>query len=390
MKILLVHNKYLLSGGEDSVLESEFQLLKRYGNRVELYIRDNRDILHRSKAKIAIDAVWSSKTVKDMNLLLSKFEPDIVHVHNTLPLISPSIYWVCNRFHIPIVQTLHNFRFMCLNALLLREGEICEDCIGKIPWKGVFNSCYRSSVSQSAVLAITNVIHKQIKTYEHKVTHFIALNEFSKKIFIRGGIPGKKLSVKPNFVEIEDTIDIQNTNSFLYVGRISQEKGIMCLVKACKQLNNYKVNVIGEGSEEYLFSGMASIKVFGKIEKQSIYSEMKKSLALVVPSICYENFPRTIVEAFACGLPVITTRIGTMMTIVEDGVTGLLFERNNHIDLANKLQWALNNREKMQRFGKNARKIYEEKYTAEQNYRQLENIYSKVISYNQVQSIQKS
>jgi glycosyltransferase involved in cell wall biosynthesis len=143
---------------------------------------------------------------------------------------------------------------MCLNALLLREGEICEDCIGKMPWKGVFNSCYRSSVSQSAVLAIANVIHKQIKTYEQKVTHFIALNEFSKNMFIRGGIPRHKLSVKPNFVEIEKTMDIQNTNNFLYVGRISQEKGIKCFVKACEQLNNYKVNVIGEGPEEYLFS----------------------------------------------------------------------------------------------------------------------------------------
>ena len=178
MRILIAHNAYQLRGGEDSVVAAEIELLRAHGNEVILYRRDNSDINEMSKPALALNTFWSKRTVNDLEKLIAEFAPDVIHAHNTWPLISPSLYWAAERSGLPVVQTLHNFRLMCLSGVLLRDGKVCEDCMGHLPWRGVVRKCYRGSTAQSAIMAAMTALHRSIGSYRKKVTRYIALNEF--------------------------------------------------------------------------------------------------------------------------------------------------------------------------------------------------------------------
>jgi len=378
VKILVVHNAYQHRGGEDSVVESEVALLRSHGHAVETYFRSNDDIATMPAASVAIQTLWSSRAAGDLSRLIESFRPDVIHVHNTLPLISPAIYWAAARAGVPVVQTLHNFRLMCLSALYLREGKVCEDCAGKLPWRGVVRKCYRGSTAASAVLAGMLTLHRGLGTYRNKVSRYIALNDFCRNKFIEGGLPAELIMVKPNFVDAPSPLDIPR-DGILFVGRLSIEKGVVSLAKAATLLPDAKLRVAGDGPQAALLDGVHGVTKLGALPADAVRREMNGALALVIPSIWYENFPRTIVEAFAAGLPVIASRIGALAEIVSDGETGLLFEAGNAQDMANKLAWALANPEKMAVMGQKARAKYEAEFTAERNYAQLIDIYESVI-----------
>ena len=378
MRILIAHSFYQQRGGEDAVVEAETSLLKQHGHSVELYGRNNSDVSLIPSLPLAGQTLWSKKTTLDISKLIQHFKPDVIHVHNTLPLISPSIYWAAARAHIPVVQTLHNFRLHCPQAMYLRNGKLCEDCSGKIPWRSVLHNCYRESKPQTAVLASMLTFHRVIGTWQNKVTRYIALNEFCRQKFIAGGLNAEKIVIKPNFVEAQKvTNDLRE--GFLFVGRLSAEKGVATLIEASKQLSHAKIDVVGTGSEAALLEIVTGINALGSLPSEAVYEKMRQSQALILPSVWYENFPRTLVEAFACGLPVIASRIGALAELVEDGVTGLLFEPGNADDLANKMRWAQQNPDKLQEMGYRARHVYEEKYTPEKNYHQLMTIYNNAI-----------
>ena len=201
MRILFVHNAYQHRGGEDSVVEAEIALLQSHGHAVETYFRSNEDVAGMSSLALARHTLWSPRTPHDLADLIRRFQPDVIHVHNTFPLISPSLYWAAERARVPVVQTLHNFRLMCLNALFLREGKVCEDCMGHLPWRGVARACYRESRAASAALAGMLTLHRGLGTYRNKVARYIALNEFCRGKFIEGGLPAERVVVKPNFVD---------------------------------------------------------------------------------------------------------------------------------------------------------------------------------------------
>ena len=378
MNVLIAHNAYLHRGGEDSVVDAEAQLLTKYGHVVELFERKNEEISERSKAMLAVHAVWSRGTVQQIEEKIDLFKPAVIHVHNTLPLISPSLYWAASRKGIPVVQTLHNFRLLCTQAMFLREGKICEDCLGKVPWRGALRGCYRGSKLQSTVLTSTVVVHRAIGTWQNKVTRYIALNEFCRSKFIQGGLPAKRIVIKPNFVDHAPPVEVARSN-FLFVGRLSAEKGVETLVKATYWAGDVRVRVAGTGPEEEQFEGVQGVTMLGGLSGDEVRTEMSQTMALVLPSIWYENFPRTLVEAFACGLPVIASRIGALAELVTDGVTGLLFEPGNPHDLAMKMKWAMSHPEKMAEMGSNARALYEAEFTAERNYKQLMDIYQDAI-----------
>jgi glycosyltransferase involved in cell wall biosynthesis len=378
MRILVAHNAYQQKGGEDSVMEAEVAMLAERGHSIELFLRHN-DALHQtSAAKAAVQALWSSPVARDFEAVLRRFKPDLIHVHNTFPLISPAIYWVADRMGVPLVQTLHNFRLLCPQAMFLRQGRVCEDCLGKLPWRGVVRSCYRDSALQSAVLAGMLTLHRALGTWQHKVTRYIALNAFCRSKFVAGGIPAGLISIKPNFVDFAAPPE-NRRSGLLFVGRLSAEKGVKVLVDACRLAGVTEVRIAGSGPEASLISGIPGVRALGSLSGESVRLEMCQATALVLPSIWYENFPRTLVEAFACGLPVIASRIGALAELVDDGVTGLLFEPGDSQDLARQMRWAQQHPEKMAEMGRQARQRYEAEYTAERNYAQLMAIYQDAI-----------
>lgn len=377
-RVLVVHNAYQHRGGEDSVVEAEIAMLRSHGHEVATYFRSNDDISSQSVANVAIQTFWSSRSAHDLSELIQSFKPDVIHVHNTMPLISPSIYWVAARAKLPIVQTLHNFRLMCLNALYLRKGNVCEDCAGHLPWRGVVRKCYRESTAASAVLAGMLTLHRTIGTYRNKVSRYIALNNFCRDKFIEGGLPADRIVIKPNFVDASLPLGLPR-QSILYVGRLSVEKGISSMAQAAVLAQGIDLRVAGDGPQAELLAGINGVTRLGAISAESVRNEMERAIALIIPSIWYENFPRIIVEAFAAGLPVIASKVGALAEIVTDGETGLLFEPGNSRDLADKMKWAFVNSEKMAEMGRKARAQYEAEFTAEKNYQQLMTIYNDVI-----------
>lgn len=374
----MVHNHYRHKGGEDTVVEAELQLLRSRGVEATLYARNNDDIGAMPRLSLLADTFWSTRTTHDLESFIGARRPDVIHVHNTFPLISPSIYWVADRHHIPVVQTLHNFRLLCPQAMFLREEKVCESCLGRIPWRGVVRKCYRESLGQTAVLAGMVTTHRMLHTWRDKVTRYIALNEFCRRKFIEGGLPAERILIKPNFVDFPRPKDGAR-HGFLFVGRLSKEKGVDVLKRAVAELDAPALRVAGSGPEEALLSGVDGVVPLGALPVDLVRQEMAAASALILPSIWYENFPRTLVEAFGCGLPVIASRIGALADLVEDGVTGILFNPGDHLDLARRLEWAMAHPEELARMGNNARRHYEENFTADRNFAQLMAIYDQAI-----------
>lgn len=381
MHILMAHNTYQQRGGEDSVVEAEIALLRAHGHEVAAYTRSNDDVAAMPQASVALQTLWSSQTGRELAALIQSFQPDVIHAHNTFPLISPSLYWAAAQAGVPVVQTLHNFRLMCLNGLFLREGRVCEDCQGRLPWRGVVRKCYRDSGAASAVLASMLTLHRGLGTYRHKVTRYIALNDFCRNKFIEGGLPAERIVVKPNFVDFAGPAALPR-QGFLFVGRLSVEKGVQTLASAAALLPAARLRVAGDGPESAVLDGVSGITRLGSLPGEVVRQEMNSAFALVVPSICHETFGLVIIEAFASGTPVIASRIGALADLVRDGETGLLFEPGNPQDLANKMAWALANPDAMAAMGRKARAQYEAEFTAERNYAQLMAIYEDAISAN--------
>jgi glycosyltransferase involved in cell wall biosynthesis len=379
MRILFAHNSYQQRGGEDAVVDDEILLLRSCGHTVELYSRDNHDISVTNMFVAARDTLWSSRTKREIQQTISGFRPDVIHVHNTFPLISPSLYWAAAEQRVPVVQTLHNFRLLCPQAMLLRDGKVCEDCVGRVPWRGVSRRCYRGSLPQSTVLASMLILHRGLGTYASKVARYIALNDFCRDVFVRGGLPADRIRVKPNFV-VDPGAETLPRSGLLYVGRLSAEKGIATLAHALAATPGQSCEVVGTGDDAPLLADLPNVTMAGWQNSAFINNRMKSSLALVMPSLWYENFPRTLVEAFACGLPVIASRLGAMAALIRDGETGLLFHPGDAGDLAAKLGWAQAHPAEMRAMGATARGEYEAKYTPHHNQELLLQIYAEAAS----------
>lgn len=378
LRIVVVHNSYQHRGGEDAVVEDEIALLRAHGHTVHSYLRTNDEIAAMSSVAAARQSLWSNRTSVEMSTLMRDFKPDVIHAHNTWPLVSPSLYWAAAEARVPVVQTLHNFRLMCLSGLYLRDGKVCEDCAGRLPWRGVLRKCYRGSTAASGVLAGMLALHRARGTWQHKVTRYIALNNFCRDKFIAGGLPAERIVIKPNFVDF-DAPAPEPRDGFLFVGRLSQEKGIDVLAAAARRLDGAAVRVAGSGPEAPLLEGVPGMTALGALSGAAVRAEMGRALALVLPSIWYENFPRTLVESYGCCLPVIASRIGALAELVQDGETGLLFNAGDAADLGEKMRWAQAHPEEMARMGRNARVLYEAQFTAERNHQQLLAIYQDAI-----------
>jgi glycosyltransferase involved in cell wall biosynthesis len=378
-RILVVHNRYQQPGGEDAVVEAEVDLLRRRGHTVETYIRGNDELREMSRIGALTENLWSRRTWNDIGKLAQTFRPDVIHVHNTFAMVSSSVYWAAARAVVPVVQTLHNFRLMCVQAMFLKDGKVCEDCLDRVPWRGVVHKCYRSSGLYSAAQATVIGMNRAIGTYRDRVTRYIALTEFCRDKFIQGGLPAERISVKPNFVDI-DRAPGGPRRGGLYVGRLSAEKGLDLLLEALKELPTVSIDVIGDGPERGKLAGHPQVNLLGWLSPAEINERMQRAAYLVMPSIWYENFPRTLVEAYANGLPLIASRLGSLAELVDHGRTGLVFEPGSARDLARHLAWAEAFPQKMRAMGENARETYEARFTSERNYARLMEIYENAVA----------
>lgn len=375
LRIVVVHNRYRQRGGEDSVAEAEIALLRANGHEVELYARDSRELETLGRLDASAQALWSRRTVAEIGRLCAAFRADLVHAHNTFPLVSPSLYWSAFRAGVPVVQTLHNYRLMCVQGMFRLRDRVCEDCLGRLPWRGVARGCYHDSVAQSAALATVVTLHRALGTFRDRVARYIALTEFSRRKYVQGGLPAARIAVKPNFVDAPAPPELPRAGA-LFVGRLTAEKGVGTLREALALAPRVALDVVGSGPEQAALAGRANVRLHGWLEPGQVLERMRAAACLVMPSVWFECFPRTLVEAFACGLPVIASRVGALEELVEPGRTGLLVEPGSPRSLARALEWARRHPEAMREMGLNARAQYEQRYTPRRNYAQLMDIYA--------------
>jgi glycosyltransferase involved in cell wall biosynthesis len=378
MRVLVVHNRYRERGGEDVVVEHEVELLRSGGHEVTDYGRHNDEVAESAPLGMALQALWSRRTTQELASLIGECQPEVVHVHNTFPLVSPSVYWVAARAGVPVVQTLHNFRLICPQGLLLREGRPCESCVGRVPLPAVRHACYRGSRAQTAVAAAAVVLHRGLGTWRSKVDRYIALSEFSRGRLIAGGVPAERIVVKPNSVPAASDPLEGPRSGLLFAGRLSAEKGLDTLVRAAAGLPPGSVRVAGSGPMAAALAGVPALQPLGRLDRSALQAEMAGAAALVLPSACYENAPLAVLEAFACGLPVIASRLGALAEIVEDGVTGLLCEPGDAQALQQKMSWALSHHGAMRLMGAAARSQHARLYAPAENLRRLIGIYESV------------
>jgi glycosyltransferase involved in cell wall biosynthesis len=375
-------------GGEDQVLAAETCILENHKHHIFHFTKNNHLIKNLNPIKLACITLWNKIAADELLDVIQKIRPDIVHFHNTFPLISPSAYYAAKSEGVPVVQTLHNFRLLCPNALFFRNGHVCEDCLGKfVAWPGILHACYRDSRTATTVAAFMLSLHRLLRSYSKIVDLFIALTETSRSKFILGGLPAEKVVVKPNFVDNENyspRCQKSIRRYALFVGRLSPEKGIEVLLKAWKLIGKrLPLKIVGTGPMENLIKNkvksLPGVECAGRLQREQILALMRQAKLLVFPSIWFESFGMTIVEAFSTGLPVIASRLGAMAELVKDGRNGLHFEPGNPEDLVSKVEWALTHPNEMAELGKAARKDYEMRYLPDLNYRMLMDIYETAI-----------
>lgn len=298
-------------------------------------------------------------------------------------MITPSAYFACREEGIPVIQSLHNFRLLCSNGLFYRNHMVCEECLNKTLWRGVYHRCYKNSRLITAAVVWMLEKHWKQRTWLDMVDFYIVASEFTRQKYIEGGIPPEKIAVKPNFVYPDRGIREKNGSYALYVGRLSDEKGIGILLEAWRSIQNFPLRVIGDGPlidrlKKYVTEfNMKNIEFLGFANQAKYENNMKNARFLVVPSQCYESFPRIIAEAFSYGIPILTSRLGSLEEIIEEGKTGVLFKPGDISDLIGKINWMINHEDDLLTMGRDARREFEKKYSAQKNYEQLIEIYEK-------------
>lgn len=382
----MVHNAYQQRGGEDVVFEAELELLEGYGNEVYGYRASNKDVPGRSRLRLAAETVWSSGSKRAIQKLLLEVRPDVAHFHNTFPLISPSAYAACREEGVPVVQTLHNYRLLCPNALFFRDGGVCEDCLGKaVPWPGVLHACYRGSRAATGVTAAMLAAHRALDTWTEKVDVYVALTEFARQKFIEGGIPAEKIVVKPNFVHPDPGPGDGGDGYALFVGRLSPEKGVKTLLAAWERLGqSIPLRIVGDGPLAQwvaeVTKRLPEVEWLGALPAEQVHELMGGASMLVFPSEWYETFGRVAVEAFAKGTPVVAADTGAVAELVDHGRTGLRFRPGDPEDLAAQVKRTLLRPAELAEMRREARAEFEARYTAERNYRMLMEVYRSTIS----------
>ncbi len=388
MKVLIVHNRYRHHGGEDAVVVSDLKMLESFGCEARVYERNNAEMeAARAGAKLrdSLRMHWSRRSYDDVRRLISDFGPDIVHCHNLFYCVTPSVYDACRDGNVPVVQSLHNFRPFCCNGLFLRDGGICELCQSGNFWPGVRYRCLQKSLLRSAFVSLA--LHRCRKRDAWEMAdRFVVASEFTKEKYIEGGFPEEKISIKPHFVDVVQEPQARRDGYMLYVGRLSEEKGLNVLLKASRLLRDVPLRIVGSGPLERSIrqdvnrEELTQVEMPGFLEDAEFDRVFRSAGFLILPSVCYENFPRVVAEAYAAGLPIVASRLGSMRELIRDGETGFLFHPHDANDLALKVRELVDHPELLQKMQENARREYLACYSPAQNYQLLKSIYEQTLA----------
>lgn len=386
----MIHNAYTQRGGEDTVFENEKKMLLEIGIEVSEFVVSNNDLKNENiidKVKLGIGTIWSVKNNKSLKKVIKKMNPDIVHVHNTFPYLSPSIYWAIKSENKPVVQTLHNYRIGCANGILYRNNSICVKCVEGSNLNSLLYGCYRDSKVQTLPIFLMQNFHNMIGTYRNKVDKYLALTEFSKELFLQIGLPREKVQVKPNFT-IKPNINKKKyrKKQAIFVGRITEDKGIDILLKAFSHIDDEGINlvIIGDGESKDKYRGKyeadSRITWMGNQPKEVVFEKISESSVLVMASKWYETFGMVLTEAMSMGTPVIAPKHGSFPEIIKNGIHGLTYEKDNFYELGENILEVINyNQDEWNEMSINCFSEYEKKYSKEQNKKYMIEIYSNLI-----------
>ncbi|WP_339868293.1 glycosyltransferase family 4 protein [Pseudohongiella nitratireducens] len=395
MRVLFVHNFYgsEAPSGENVVFEAEKNLLEQQGHTVEVFTRESDEIRAQAfwgSVKGAAAVPWNPFSALALRKRVEDFQPDVVHVHNTFPMISPSVFHTIGR-RAARVLTLHNYRLLCPAAIPMRDNKVCTDCIQRrsvLP--ALQHGCYRGSRLATIPLAANVALHRMLATWRCQVEAFVALSEFQKDLMVQGGLPAEKLHVKPNFYAGNPCVVPyeKRTPYVVFVGRLGQEKGVHTLIDAWRFWGDAapELRVVGDGPlrEELQHRAQGlSVRFLGQIPAEDAQAQIANASLLVLPSECFEGFPMVIREAFAFGTPVAVSRIGPLPSIVDDGVSGVVFEPANSVSLLSSVQSVMSNPAELAEMSRSAREAFDSLYNEHANYEMLMDIYQKAISVSQ-------
>jgi len=390
LRILQVHNRYSPGwGGEDTVVQLEAELLRTRGHVVEEFKASAADLKNGPvfRQMLAVPGfLWSRPAQKNLRRKISEFQPDVVHVHNTFPQLSPSVFWASQQAGVPVVQTLHNFRHVCANALLLRDGRRCEKCVGGPSWPALWHRCYANSLPRTAVMAAVNSLHKKLGTYSRAVDAYILLNQFNREIFLRGHFPAHKLVVKPNFVPVSDLGLVPRKQQVVFAGEVTRNKGVRLLLAAWRMaaLSGFRLSLIGDSPERPAMaeehSHLPGVTWHGRLTRAEVLEHIAASRVLVFPSLAYENCPMVVLEALSVGTPVVAANHPGLQTMIEHQREGLLFQAGDPQALAAALRDALlADHGTWSQWSNQARRTHAQRYSEDVSYGQLLSIYRRVI-----------
>jgi glycosyltransferase involved in cell wall biosynthesis len=387
MRILIAHNRYQQSGGEDIVVTAESEMLRAHGHTVDR-LDVNNDHIQGTLSRItaSFGSIYSLQSNRLVKRAIENSKPDIVHIHNFFPTLSPSVFYACAETGVPVIHTLHNYRILCASATLFRDGHICEECVSSrsiLP--GIQHACYRSSRMGSAITGLGMAIHDQVGTWADKVSAFIALSTFAADKLGSFRIPREKISVKPNSA-VDRGLGSGDGNYALFVGRLSAEKGVQTLIDAdAEGALCMDVVILGDGPMKDQVRRAAArtgsrLIAKGFVPHEQTLDYMRSARVLIMPSLCYEGgLSLAIIEAFSLGLPVIGADLGNTGALVQPGETGLLYKVGDPQSLSSTLSRYANNSSEAEHMRKGARAYYLASHTPDKNYRRLVEIYQNAI-----------
>lgn len=374
ISVLVIHNRYQQPGGEDAVVRAEVAQLRARGHRVIEYIRDNAEIAGYSRARtvaLGLRAIWNPETYTALRDLIRSERPVIAHIHNFFPLVSPAAHYACKDSGLPVLQTLHNYRLLCPAATLFSGGERCRQC-GRGFRRSLWRGCYRDSRIATAALSAMLAAHRIGGTWKHCVDAFLVPSKFCRDYFCAEGLPAAKIHVHANYLEHDPGMRITAGDYALFVGRLSPEKGVLELVRAWRQLPDLPLLIAGDGplraQLEQAAEGSHRVKLLGQLSVEKTLAHIKQARFIVFPSRWYEPFGMGLLEAAACGVPAIASRIGAIPELVADSETGLLYDPDNFDELTAKVRWAWYHAPEMEQMGRNARERYLQKFTPDHSY----------------------